>query len=176
MARRTRATGDADNPVPSVVIQSALIGRIGVDFNDIWSVEPVQPGLAASAGHTQCVDRYYAASSRRPSDSTVAVSRTFNDLGGRRWEVWEVHPTAVERRSATAKAAELSPSGDRRRRSEPRVRIPPHLQQGWLAFESSRERRRLGPIPQGWASMSEPELSELLARAVVSGRTRRLIE
>lgn len=99
--------------------------------------------------------------------------RAFRDHDGRTWEVWEVHPTMVERRDARR--------GDRiaierRKRSEARASLPRVLHEGWLAFECKKERRRLAPIPADWASMTDDQLDELLARAGMKGKTRRLIE
>ena len=78
--------------------------------------------------------------------------RSFRDEGGREWDVWEVVPTAVERRVA---AAVTRPAPvERRKVKETRVVVPDRLQKGWLAFQSGRERRRLAPIPSDWADMT----------------------
>lgn len=99
--------------------------------------------------------------------------RTFQDAFGRQWEVWEVHPAMAERRSGT----EGKPAGpERRRHREPRARISDQLRHGWLAFECSAERRRLAPPPEGWTTAPEAKLVELVERATVSGKPRRLIE
>ena len=97
--------------------------------------------------------------------------RAFKDRLGREWEVWEVYPSTTERR-VTADAVAV----ERRQRSEPRASLPDALRHGWLAFESKRERRRFGPPPDGWETMSDLELAELVERAVSAGKTRRLIE
>lgn len=99
--------------------------------------------------------------------------RAFRDHNGRSWDVWEVHPTLVERRDARR--------GDRiaverRKRSEPRASLPVALRHGWLAFESKSERRRLAPIPADWSLMTDDQLEQLLARADMKSKTRRLIE
>lgn len=100
--------------------------------------------------------------------------RTFRDQLGREWDVWEVVPTAVERRmaKAPARATRL----ERRKAQELRVVVPDSLQKGWLAFQSGRERRRLAPIPQDWQEMTGEELLGLLGRADGRARARRLIE
>ena len=57
---------------------------------------------------------------------------------------------------------------ERRRRGDepaPRLRLTDTLARGWLAFESTFERRRLSPIPPGWEHVSESELAQLCARA-----------
>jgi len=55
------------------------------------------------------------------------------------------------------------PEGERRR--EVRLRIPAGLQQGWLAFQAGRDRRRFAPIPDKWISLDDQALIALLARA-----------
>jgi len=64
--------------------------------------------------------------------------RTFTDPSGEEWQVWEVNPSAL---------VETTP--------EP----------AWLAFQSATEKRRLAPVPAGWADTSEAELLGLLQRA-----------
>lgn len=100
--------------------------------------------------------------------------RTFRDELGREWDVWEVVPTAVERRMA--KAAPRASAVERRRVQEARVVVPESLQKGWLAFQWASERRRLAPIPPDWEEMTNAELVELLMRADRRSRARRLIE
>jgi hypothetical protein len=47
---------------------------------------------------------------------------------------------------------------------------------GWLVFECEREKRRLMPIPVGWAKLSDAELIVLCASAPVAPRhTRRFL-
>jgi hypothetical protein len=62
-------------------------------------------------------------------------------------------------------------TGERR---EFRVVVPNALQQGWLAFQSGNERRRLAPIPQNWTELPDEELISLLAQAnlIDNGRSR----
>lgn len=100
--------------------------------------------------------------------------RTFRDELGREWDVWEVVPTAVERRMA--KAPPRASVAERRRVQETRVVVPDSLQKGWLAFQSGSERRRLAPIPSEWDEMTDRELVELLNQADRRSRARRLIE
>lgn len=65
---------------------------------------------------------------------------------------------------------------ERRRHSEPRAPLPPELRDGWLAFESGMERRRFTPPPERWDELSDAQLSDLVERAAVSTKPRRLIE
>jgi hypothetical protein len=64
--------------------------------------------------------------------------RTFTDPSGGEWQVWEVNPSAL---------LETTPEA------------------AWLAFQSATEKRRLAPVPAGWADASEAELLGLLHRA-----------
>jgi len=64
-----------------------------------------------------------------------------------RWMVFAVHPEAA--RPATGR--------------QTAVREP--YRQGWLAFASSTETRRLAPIPEGWLTASDAELVVLCKRA-----------
>ena len=103
----------------------------------------------------------------------ILAHRTFTDRHGRVWEVWDVHPALVERRAVRQVASVVF---ERRQRNEPRVHLPDALREGWLAFESGRERRRLMPIPPAWDERTDTGLSELLDRATSRSRIRRLIE
>ena len=100
--------------------------------------------------------------------------RSFRDEAGREWDVWDVVPTAVERRMA--KPGTRPPGLERRRVHETRVVVPDRLQKGWLAFQSGRERRRLSPIPGDWDEMTGAELVELLNQADRRIKARRLVE
>jgi hypothetical protein len=100
--------------------------------------------------------------------------RSFHDDVGRAWDVWDVIPTVVERR--VSPPAPRPPDIERRKIRETRVVVPESLQQGWLAFQSGRERRRLAPIPSDWGEMTASELLELLHHADRRTRSRRLVE
>ena len=100
--------------------------------------------------------------------------RVFRDGKGKEWDVWEVVPTAVERRIAVS--APRPAAVERRKVKETRVVVPDALQKGWLAFQCGRERRRLSPIPNDWEEMTNAELIELLNQADRRTRARRLVE
>ncbi len=100
--------------------------------------------------------------------------RNFRDETGRPWDVWEVVPTAVERR--VAKAKPRPPAMERRKAQELRVVVPDRLQKGWLAFQSGREKRRLAPIPHEWDEMTATELRDLLNQADGRSGVRRTAE
>ncbi|HWH51498.1 MAG TPA: hypothetical protein VN651_08130 [Gemmatimonadaceae bacterium] len=89
------------------------------------------------------------------------ISRKFTDRTGRAWVVAESPPRLLallgrrERRGAPrSHAREPGRAGSRLATRE--LDVP------CLQFESSRERRRLSPIPSAWAEMREDELEDLL--------------
>ena len=88
--------------------------------------------------------------------------RKITDAAKRTWDVWEVIPSSVaetieeRRRQARTSPAPMGPP----------IRVPPKLEQGWLAFQCEAERRRITPIPAGWSTLSDDELLELLDVAV----------
>ena len=67
--------------------------------------------------------------------------RTFTDTAGVEWQVWDVRPEGTH--------LALTPN--------------PDLQNGWLVFQSSTEKRRLCPIPDDWETCPAERLS-LLSR------------
>jgi len=76
--------------------------------------------------------------------------RIIRDAEGLEWQVWETRPTGT------------------------RLAVSPGFGDGWLAFERVVEpdgpgpaKRRLAPIPDGWAELSDQDLLELMARAKV---------
>ena len=100
--------------------------------------------------------------------------RSFRDEIGRSWDVWDVLPTAVERR--IARSAPRPVPIERRKVPENRLVVPEPLKRGWLAFQSGRERRRLVPIPNDWNDMTVSELLDLLHQADRRSRSRRSVE
>ena len=74
--------------------------------------------------------------------------REFRDSNGRRWEAWDVYPTG-------------SISGH-----APGVLLNEDTAEGWLAFQSGREKRRFYRHPDDWQSMTDAELAVLLKHAV----------
>jgi hypothetical protein len=72
--------------------------------------------------------------------ATVAMLRQFLLSDGRECAVFGVDPS-------------LSDSVD------------PEFCAGWLCFEQSGERRRLGPIPKDWQTFSDTDLADLWKRA-----------
>ena len=73
--------------------------------------------------------------------------RTFIDSAGVRWDAWEVRRDHVGSFGFTHHPVALE------------------LQDGWLCFASSGERRRLAPYPDDWRRLSIDQLAALCARA-----------
>jgi hypothetical protein len=98
--------------------------------------------------------------------------RRFTDSGGTTWRVWDVLPSPIDRRFGMRRIQMVKIAfGDRRvipdrrvdmRRS--RLYFPP-TETGWLTFESDTAKRRLRPIPPGWALAPDEVLEELCNRA-----------
>ena len=73
--------------------------------------------------------------------------------------MWQVHPSAAERRFSQrriidddrADKAERR-SGDERRvgARDARAPVAAEFTYGWLCFETTGEKRRLAPVPEGW--------------------------
>lgn len=70
------------------------------------------------------------------------AARTFTDSAGLTWDVFEVH-----------------------RASQKPGAVSPGLEQGWLAFASGENKRRLAPFPSTWESASDAELEALCQSA-----------
>jgi hypothetical protein len=78
--------------------------------------------------------------------------RGFVDSTGVEWRVWEVIPSRA--------AIETSPKVQ----SRTSLQSTPYAN-GWLCFESTVEKRRLAPIPEGW-EFGDPEvMTDLLLQA-----------
>ena len=91
--------------------------------------------------------------------------RKIRDRNGKSWDVWEVYPSAVERRMSGEYPAAQREDGSTRERREVKVVVPTALQQGWLAFQCGDDRRRLAPIPDRWIELDDSALIALLSRA-----------
>ena len=144
--------------------------RCGFDSHDVsWAPEP-RPEV-------RFLGRYpFSAPTDPPCD--LMAHRRFADARGIMWDVWEVQPSYAERRVAERdRRRTRRPGTDRRRVADPtRVRISTQLTQGWLAFQSEGEKRRLVPVPNKWEACDDAALEQLLAKAVPVGKPRRLIE
>ena len=51
--------------------------------------------------------------------------------------------------------------------------LPTGFRAGWLCFESAVGKRRLSPVPDGWKTLDDSELKEMLSRASAVGKAPR---
>lgn len=101
--------------------------------------------------------------------------RSFRTAEGVLWQVWNVAPgrrDTPERRPGYDRRSPdpvLRYTGPERRQSQDRRKaapmLSPQLSAGWLAFESSTEKRRLAPIPPHWEKLPETALERLCQAA-----------
>jgi hypothetical protein len=84
---------------------------------------------------------------------SAVPARTFQDSAGAQWEVFE-----VQRSSHNAQAVSAG------------------LERGWLSFVSSREKRRLAPIPPEWRALDDAELERLCGTARVARPAAAVLE
>jgi len=86
-----------------------------------------------------------ATTARTVADITPGISqRIFEDIRGKRWRVFAVHPSTHSVESGA---------------------LPESYRDGWLSFEAADEKRRVAPIPAGWEELSIDELQLLCHRA-----------
>ena len=112
-----------------------------------------------------------------PEANGAMAHRTFRDSLGRKWDVWTVTPSKIERRDRSAPAVPPDPPGvERRKHEEYRVLLGNEWSRGWLAFETAGEKRRLARYPDDWDEMQPEQLQELCQRAVEVTPSRRLVE
>ena len=107
--------------------------------------------------------------------------RTFKDREGRIWDVWQVHPSAAERRFGQRRIIDDDRtdnverrSGDERRHGERDTRAPvaAEFAYGWLCFETVGEKRRLAPVPEGWDRADEETIEQWCCVAKPAARRK----
>ena len=86
-----------------------------------------------------------------------------------------MRPGACERRAGSDRRRACRPTADRRQVAERRPVLPNEMHQGWLAFSSSTERRRLAPVPANWVELSDAELQRLADAALRLSHGLRLV-
>jgi hypothetical protein len=101
--------------------------------------------------------------------------RTFADVSGLDWQVWEVYPRLVERRLLRERRTLRRGTEERRHELVGRKTQPLQIKGGWLAFQSKLERRRLMPVPDAWEELTDRELRALLMHSKVTSRPRRIV-
>lgn len=97
-------------------------------------------------------DRNGSTEQASTGESSTTVHRVFDDQHGVRWNAFAVHPTHTARGKST---------------------LPDQYRTGWLSFNSSTETRRIAPIPENWAKLSDEALRELCGQADAARRAPR---
>lgn len=83
----------------------------------------------------------------RHEDSGLGAHREFDDQLGVRWMVFAVYPSSARVARAGLRA---------------------QYQEGWLAFDSGVETRRLAPIPADWLDLADSDLEAACGRAEIA--------
>jgi hypothetical protein len=100
--------------------------------------------------------------------------RIFRDSHGIEWQTWDVIPRLAERRASERRrvaavaalvAVERRRAADRRTVSGRRPVLSAGLDEGWLCFEATSEKRRLTPIPLDWLRCDEACLERYCRQA-----------
>lgn len=98
------------------------------------------------------------------------------DADGVTWRVWDVRPALIDRRYHIRRIQVIKIRHRERRLTatrridmmRSRLYFPP-TEEGWLCFESDRERVRLKPIPGEWPVLGDEELDTLRRAAARDG-------
>ena len=91
--------------------------------------------------------------------------RSFTDSTGNRWEVWEAHVRAVDRRVLADRRFAKRDTFERRIRGFFSQFLGAQKGSGWLVFRSALGKWRLSPVPDRWEHLSDIALHQLMARA-----------
>jgi hypothetical protein len=108
--------------------------------------------------------------------ATTMAHRTFKDSSGRRWDVWTVTPGHRQRPTDASGLDQSAAAEELPVRNMARVLLGDRLASGWLAFETSGEKRRMAPYPENWAALTASELEMLCHEAIPAPPPRRLVE
>ncbi len=110
--------------------------------------------------------------------------RLFEDSKRTEWQVWDIVPRLEERRKAAETERRVGikviPFADRRRTSRRvantrRTLLRGSYAQGWLCFESGKEKRRLSPIPDDWTTCDEETIEGYLNEGQIVSSPGRII-
>jgi hypothetical protein len=107
---------------------------------------PAIPGLADSPPAAGAGGHGHESEASLVSQA-ASEHRTFRDAHGVTWSVWAVHPQHSGTRRAGLRGTFV---------------------QGWLAFVSEAEKRRLSPVPDGWMELDDAALERMCAEAEVA--------
>lgn len=142
LSRVKKQLEEALTEVCSVDVERADTGEL-IRVEEVLAIANEAAKTAVSIRRRRSVRRHGSPGTPEPLE-VPSDHRTFADEAGVQWEAFAVHPSANVRG---------------------RSRLPEPFRYGWLAFDSDREKRRLSPIPDGWASLSVESLRELCDRA-----------
>ena len=108
--------------------------------------------------------------------------RTFKDRQGKIWDVWQVHPSAAERRFTQRRTNVEQRSDEVERRSglerrlgeikDSRAPVAAEFAYGWLCFETIGEKRRLAPVPEGWDRADDETIEQWCCVAKPAARRK----
>lgn len=97
--------------------------------------------------------------------------------------MWQVHPSAAERRFVQRRTKDEDRTDSSERRSgierrggaprPARANIAEEFTYGWLCFECAEEKRRLAPVPEGWDRADDETIEQwcCAAKPVVRKKT-----
>lgn len=91
---------------------------------------------------------------------TVMGLRRYADPAGREWNVWDVPPKFLPKRSgADRRIVPVDHDPERRVSGQRRVTdAPPEWVHGWICFQHDEEKLRLCPLPDDWERVPPRQL------------------
>ena len=109
--------------------------------------------------------------------------REFVDGDRRTWQVWDTVPKSASESAIFARSAQIQAAAegrkdvmsgpDREAAAMALRRFTEGRERGWLTFMHDDDKRRLSPIPEGWAQFDDARLAALLQRAQPVSKTPR---
>lgn len=148
-----RTLADAQAELKQALAEACANEVERLDTGQLIRIEEVLAIANEAAKEAVTVRRRLADEQRGGATSVAATGRgvrEIEDERGVRWAVFQVHPSSREGRTT----------------------VRERYRQGWLAFDSGLEVRRLAPIPPEWESRGDGELLELCTRAERAPRRR----
>lgn len=118
------------------------------DTGELIRIEEMLAIANDAAKHAISVRRRISQGSRR---RTSGGHREIEDARGIRWSVFAIHPSASRGTKALSE----------------------RYRNGWLAFDSGVEIRRVAPIPEKWETLSDSDLMTLCNQAEPATRKTR---
>ena len=97
--------------------------------------------------------------------------RSFTDPEGHKWEVWEAHVRAADRRILADRRSVKRTTFERRIRALLGIFLGAQRGSGWLVFQSVLGKWRLSPVPDQWEHLTLDAAGNV--RAHPPGRLRR---